>query len=287
MSNFNKLILAIFFMQFINLHSSAQTLTGNIIASGHTKDTVHYEEHLIHTFNINFHFKDSLYLYTLFVEPDGRFYFEADFVESIPLIRATKDYVAKEVFKKITDSIIVIESLYPKLIAQDSSMINEHPFDFQYLPLIHELEYSFVLQKLNEPSLFACENKRAIRVIIPESGVKYPGRHTSIRVEFENGKAKLKYDKGDFDKAGNYQILENKTCTLSDKFRKQLETAIKEIKFENEYYFVKANNDPKYLIEYRDGDKYYAILRPLDQKGYSKLWTTLVSYSHRKTECNE
>lgn len=261
-------------------------LLGNFTVYCQIKDAIQFGEYLIKTSKINFHFNDSLYPNTLLVEPDGRFYFKTNFVEGEPYIRvmldkskkerrAKKTIQLKDVFKQKTDSIIVIESLFPHLIVNDSSFINEYPFEYELLPLINELTYSFILNKLNEPSLYNCEKKRAIRVTIPAEGIENPGRYSFVRVEFENKKAILKYAEGDFDKEGNYQILKSKTCSLTEKDRVKAEKGIKKINFSKEYYFVKANLDTKYLIEYREGDKYYALERPLYRKEYQALWMIL------------
>ena len=76
---------------------------------------------------------------------------------------------------------------------------------------------------------------------------------------------KLFYSKGVFDKNSEYKLLETDSCILKEKDIIQIKKIINQIDFENEYYFTELGLDyyPKFLIEYKTGNKYYVLERHL------------------------
>jgi len=241
------------------------------------------QDYLIRTTKVNFHLGDSIYNYTLFIEPDGLFYFDEGFKDREPMHRITMNgkkrnasgIIYKEVYTSQSDSILTIESLCPQFITGDSSFINEYPFDYQLIPLIHELSNSFLLNKFDEPGLYKTGSKRALRIIVPASGIKHPGRYSIYRIEFDNEKTVLNYKEGEFDSTGSFKILNSDTCIVNEANRSKVEKAISNIHFEDEYYFLKANHDPKFFIEYRIENEYYALQRPSDRGDYVKIYLAL------------
>ena len=115
------------------------------------------KEYVINYSIINFHFYDSIIPFTLFVEPDGRFYFKEGVfktspnkVEYILKFEYKKEVTQyKQVYKPKTDSIINIQSYFPLLLSKDSaycvklesnfipfSLYNQIGEDFKLIPLI-------------------------------------------------------------------------------------------------------------------------------------------------------
>lgn len=262
---------------------------------GQMSDTTQ-REYLIHTTKVNFHFGEQNYPFTLFIERDGHFYFNESFDTGEPggrgIFESKKKHgirtatLYKDVFRPTTDSIMTVESLFPKFITHDSSFINEYKFDYQLMPLINELIYSFLLHNLQEPSLYNTENKKAIRVIMHEGGIKHPGRYSTYRLEFENGKTILTYKEGDFDSSGTFKLLRSSECLLKEKDRLRVDKVINKIDFQKEYYFMKANLDPKFFIEYRNGKDYYAIKRPKDRGDYIEIYLVLYHIQARNARNN-
>ena len=261
---------------------------------GQVRDTTQ-QDYLIRTTKINFHFGEQNYPYTLFIEPKGRFYFKENFVKGEPLSRIVLDSKKnkrgtntftryKDVFKPTTDSIVTVESLYPKFIKHDSSFIGQNTFDYELMPLIYELAYSFLLDYFGEPSLFTSDNKKAIRVIMPAEGIEHPGRYEIYRLEFGKEQSILIYKEGEFDSTGTFKVLNSSTCIVNDKSRLNVEKTISKIDFEKEYYFLKANLDSEFFIEYRNGEDYYAIQRSSSRGKYVGIYLSLYSAS---VKCGE
>lgn len=250
---------------------------------GQARDTTQ-QEYVIRKTKINFHFGNQNYPYTLFIEPSGEFYFKEKYVDGEPHTRIIFGKKRKgtqigtafdEVFKTTTDSIMTVESLYPKFITHDSSFINQYEFDYQLIPFIYELTYSFILHHFGESSLNDSDNKRVVRVILPE----HPGCYSIYRFEFYNAEPTLTYKEGKFDSTGTFRILNSFTCIVNEKNKLNIEKMINKIAFEKEYYFLKANLAPKYFIEYRDGQNYYAIERPSHKGKYVGICMALYSAS--------
>ena len=262
-------------------------------ANGQSTKSIPQKDFKIYYSYINFHFNDSIYPYTLFTEPDGLFYFKESFLEypdsvfpNAKIKLENKQVVAYTEFFLNRNKNIDLISYFPLLIKNDSSFINEYDFEYTPYKLIYELKYSYILEKLGESSLYSCSDRRSIRIVIDDDKKLYQ----SIRVDFENGNAKLTYSVANFDSLGNLNYSLNKYCSINPKFITNLEKCLEQIDFPNENYFTKANLDIKYLIEYRNGANYYAIRRPYythDRKAnrrYSSLYMVMHNLNYR---CNK
>jgi hypothetical protein len=238
-------------------------------------DTLQYHDYVIKYSKINFHMNDTVFPYTMFVEPDGRFYFREGEVKHPHsdgphhrYIIEGKNNVApvpyKEVYTTRADSIVEVKSLFPLLISHDSAFINRYPFDFESIKLIYELQYSFILENLLEPSLFFSEEKKTIRIVFRKEDMKNPGKYFSIRVDFKEGNNTLTYSVIDFDSNANFNLLKRESCMVAEKKMTKFEEAIGRIDFNKENNFIVADGNEKFLIEYRIGNKYYVLSRTLD-----------------------
>ncbi len=264
-------------------------VANSLALSGQISDTANYKDFVIRTTKINFLIDGQNYPYTLFVERDGLSYFNESFDIGEPNYRfifESKKFLGsrtgtkyKDVFIPTTDSIITIESQFPKFITHDSSFINEYPYEYSLKPFIYELRYSYLLQNFGEPSIYSSKNKKIIRVIVPEEGIKHSGRYSIYRLEFGDSIPTLTYKTGEFDSSGTFRILKSNRCIVSTKSLLLIEKAIGKIRFEEEYYFLKANLEEKFFVEYKIGNDYYAIQRPIDQGDYKDIyWALYAAY---------
>src|SRR6056297_2380125 len=97
------------------------------------RSNVIYKDYIIKYERIKFHFEDSIYPFTFFIEPNGYFYFKTGFVESshpgmdrITLDDKSKNVNYKDTFVLKSNKVLNIESYYPRLIKHDSSVINHY-----------------------------------------------------------------------------------------------------------------------------------------------------------------
>lgn len=258
---------------------------------------------------INFNFHDSIIPYTLFVEPDRSFYFKKDFRnpsknvdEHFFRIENKREITRyKNVYKLKSDSILTIQSYFPLLMTRDSaysvnlksiytpySLFWHLDENFNPIPLIYELEYSFILTNLAEPRLFNSNKYRSLRFVSPEEDRKSKGAYSSIRIDFLDSIAVLNYSVSDFDSMGNASLKQHYKCSISGKKLKRLETAIAEINFDKEHVFTTADHSEKYLIEYKNGSNYYVLNKPYhfnsNRDAFFKLYRMVYSMS---LDCNE
>lgn len=242
----------------------------------------------VYTTKINFHYQDSILPFTLFTEQNGYFYFRQGFVnrpDSGISLRFIKNKHYQEVYSPVTDSIVDIECLFPQLISHDSVLVKKSPIEFQeweVIPHYFELENSYVLTNLNEPSLFSCQDKRAIRILISVGSDTYK----SIRLEMKTNEAMVFCSERNFKPDGISPPSLNGSCVIKEKLRIRIEDEINKLDFDNERYFSKLNLSTeaaywKVIIEYRNGNKYYAFRKTYNDKLFGKLVSTLFSLSAR------
>jgi len=233
-------------------------------------DTLPRKDYLIQFSEVNFHSGDSIHPFTLFVEPNGAYYFREEFVdsafESTSWFRKEGNdwFNSTNVYKQRSDSTLDVINFFPLLISHDSSFINGYPFEYEPLNLIYELNYSFVLKNLSEPSLFYANDKRTLRIVFPAEGIENFGRYYTIRIEFNKATRNLTYSGVDFDSDANLDLLEHLICTIQGEKLLKIEEAIKKVDFEEEQIFSVADGHDKFLIEYRTGNKYYVLRRSID-----------------------
>lgn len=102
-----------------------------------------HADYIITKQKLNFHFNDSIYPFTVFVQQNGEFFLRKNFQDSLHpglillSVKDSKRYNEKYLFNK--DSLIDLYSYFPVLIRHDSTIINHYddPESFNY-KLIYE-----------------------------------------------------------------------------------------------------------------------------------------------------
>ena len=267
--------------------------------SSQNKSKLVFRDFVIKYEKINFHFLDSVHPFTVFIEPDGFFYFRKGFyipsgtTESRVMYMKEKgvNIVRKDTLIKKSDNILEINSFYPPLIKHDSSIINHYPFDFHPLRLSYELQYSYILKNLECSEIYRNKNLIAIRIIFPTETSGRENDYAAIQLDF--GKTnKLIYSRGIFDSNSNYQLTTKDSCSISDKEIYRFNKILEQINFDNEYYFTETGLAyPKFLIEYKTADNYYVLERQLyssekKDKKFNNILFTLLSF-HTKHVINK
>jgi hypothetical protein len=271
-----SILKILFLSSIINLTSSS------LIAQ---KKSIPYQfpsyEFKLYTEKIKFHVNDTIYPFTIFIDTAGSFHFDQGFVQkwshTASIVTPKKSY--HQVFLPLTDSIIDIICLFPRLLLNDSETFEDTIIYNPWIPLMYELENSYVLQNLKEPSLYYGEKNRVIRILTKQDAI-----YISIRAEFINPGINLTYSAGELNSQGNFQIDIHKSCPIKEKRAKNLEKALNRIDFQKEIYFSQREiSNPKYwefvLIEYRNGNEYHILYRPTEIKIYEKVMSELIKLS--------
>jgi hypothetical protein len=251
--------------------------------------------HKIKTRYINFMHMDSLMEFSLLIEPNKNFSFREGFIDN-STNRFIMEYERNGVFYQDsliidTQNIIELTSKFESFIKDSSSLKNNYPVLFEFIPGILELSYSFLLSNLNEPRLPREYGKKQLRFIIPRphSGNKID--YYVIRVDFGNNT--IHYKSGQFDSEYNYQILINESANLNKKYRNRLTTRLESIDFGAVDYFAEVGPDIyfRYLIEYFDGSEYFVFekqLMPRNRKlrEFNRLLSLIHNLTNRTIEIN-
>jgi hypothetical protein len=224
---------------------------------------------------INFHTKDSVLPFTIFFT--SKYFFLSDGFIDRPEFTSVHIYHNKLYSSKyplLSDSIFDIYSAFPKLKTMDT-IRDDLITDSNYF---EELEYSYILNILKEPSLYDCEDKQAIRIIS-----YYGDQYWSDRIEIQDKGVEHVSSCAGFEEGKSLTYLYSRSRLRSKKNEKKLKEVINEIDFDKEQYFSSLNLEKCYptdrvIIEYRNKDKYYIIRKPRYEKPYCKFLRKIIRF---------
>ena len=217
--------------------------------------------------HIDFYHNDSVFNYTVFIEPSGYFYFSSG------LLLDTKELDDKYSFIKgetIKDTVIidseerlVIHSRFSDLLSDSNSILNHYPHDFKPMDYYYEIEYSLILSNLREPKISTLDNSKTIRLVIPKESSGVPRDYYTIRIDLSD--KRLVYKEGKYDSNQDYHLLQSDSSFISTKQADKVNLILSQNDFENEKYFTEVGVDiyPKYLIEFSIGSDYYVFEKQL------------------------
>lgn len=256
------------------------------------------KNYLVKYETINFHILDSVFPFTLFIEPNGHYSF-ANEIDTPSNIWGTRvrviDYRSKVLYRdtlvKKSDSILRINSFFPRLVKNDSSVINHYPYSYDP-GISYEMIFSFILSNLKEPIVYN-GNSKSIRVILPEELFGDPNKFISLRLVCGEPN-KLVYSKGKFDSNSDLSLVQKDSCIVSQREIIKLNNLLDEIDFTNESYFIEVGPDiyPRYLLEYNDTNKYYVLARQFTLRNNKKdkellrFVNKLISVAHKNIRIN-
>ena len=216
---------------------------------------------------VNFHFMDSIHPYSIF-HTSTDFYINNGFVDPPAqdrmLLYNNNQYTIE--YPLLSDSIIDISSAVPRLLVRDT-IGTELLFECGF---VNELYYSYILRILNEPSIYYCNNKQAIRILRNHGGLL-----VSDRIEINDKGVEHVRSIVSFNGPGAFNEVIKKRTQKSKKHVQSFYEIGKELGIENEQYFSTLNLEESYptervLIEYRNVDKYYIIRASCFNKPYLK-----------------
>lgn len=232
------------------------------------------------TQKIDFYIEDTIVKSNICVKGNGSFHVK-DSIEANPeyvvshqiqkndtVWRLTEEYVYKN------EAVIILHSYFPRLLTNDSSIINHYDFDINWEQnYYYEIEYSNILNSLSEPKIDMNTLDTIIRITIPCENSFYISTdekesYTSIRLCIKNGRAILFSSRGEYDSEANFNLIEKDSCILSQKNTKKTLKYLSHIDFKKEHYFTEIGEDVafKYLIEIKIGNNYYVFEREWHNK---------------------
>ncbi|MDD3739581.1 MAG: hypothetical protein PHP31_09860 [Lentimicrobiaceae bacterium] len=205
---------------------------------GQNNDSV--QTYLINYNKVKFITTDSIYDFTLFTEPSGKFYFVNGFVDhdyekesyrfyDFENKRKHKEYIYKyKYLESITDTIY---SCYPltKNDNLDEKIIRQ------------TLEISYILKKFGESKMQKTEDT-IIKILYPceEFNFSHCYRLTTLKLSEKN--TEMYVMKGCFEDCNDIHILKNDTCVLKNKHVRKINKHINNINSLNTDIFLRNNN---------------------------------------------
>ena len=262
-----------------------QTLSVTGQKTGDNKNPLPY---FITSRNIDFVIEDTVIPISLLTKPNGQIdwkyghnYVKTDY--SIYRFRGSRrnQKVYYDTIVKSPKNTLVLDSYFPPLNQDSSKFIydynnnlgwvayNDYKFSlgkdsvFIWGPHYgYEFYYSYILAGINADMIYKSKNDSIVRIIISDSGTKKEF-HEIFELNLSSTKINLIYISTQHNSEGVYNITDTNSCSITKP--KQLEMFYEEFKkfeFSDSTYFIKADGSENYLIEFKDGDNYYALLRP-------------------------
>lgn len=159
-----------------------------------------YGDYNVRTQLVNFHINDSSYHFMAYIYPNGEFYVNSISPDTIKSNYTDYYFNKKGAYQKkyvqMKDS-VVLNSYFPLLITNDSSIINHWEYPNLYEKyLVYEPYYSYFLHLTNEPILYRKNVLNQIRVTSCEEFIEpfdKPKTIFTIRLILSNDHFKL-YD---------------------------------------------------------------------------------------------
>ena len=191
------------------------------------------------------------------MSPHGNYYFRDGFVNLSEIDKTVgidqNGNIYMDTLIKKTDDTLYLRSYFPRLIKNDSSILDHYSPKTGLINLIYETEYSYFLHGLNEPIIYGKNDSRIIRMIF---------ENEVYRLEL-GSEVKLYYLASKFDLTLHFNIVEKDSCILKEKDKYKIEKILKTINLDKEYYFTEIGLgvSEQYLLEYQNTGKYYAFKR--------------------------
>jgi hypothetical protein len=247
MKNFSKIFLLITFLFAVKY------------SQGQNKQIVDTLNYTVFSQKINFAMNDSIFPFTKYCTIDS-IYFKPGFnlIDSNHRgvnidMGKDRDIFLHYIYKFTNDSICNLHSLFPRI-----SNTTDSPSNFEYT-----LIYSYVMNKLNESSLYNCSKCKTLRIYTPFENLL-------IRVDFLKRKVKIHFLKLDMNNEYEPMLIKNDSCDLASESITKIKSALHKIDFKNESIFNQGSG-AELLIEYRDSENYWVFIRSVND-GDNIFW---------------
>lgn len=197
---------------------------------------------------------DSIYKFTRFITPNGKFYFRRGFFDSTysdnnlfigssDLIPLTSKYRLK--FHSVQGSIDTINSYFPikEMGNYENSLIN----------IADELECSYILKQIGEPNIINL-TRNTIRIIYPCEDLNYCNYYHVYKIRFFTDSAMLYSLSGRSVDFNGIQLIRNDSCLLKKKDVENITKHLSKVKPISDLLCRRPGNP--WILEYNDGAEY-------------------------------
>lgn len=257
----------------------------SFITLGQNNDSL--QTYLINYNKVKFITTDSIYNFTLFIEPNGKFYFANGFIdssyekESYRFYNFEKKEKLKECvykYKYLKSTTDTIYSYYP--ISPKNNLDEKTIYQI--------LNISYILKKFGEPRTHKTKDT-IIKILYPYDELNFSYCYHLITIKLSKQNTKMYAFLGCFKNVNDIHILKNDSCTLKTKHIKNINKQLNNINSLKTNIFVKNNN--AWFMTYHTStyDKYFIVsndysndenLKAIKLAAYSIIKTSKIYFKH-------
>ena len=219
-------------------------------------------DHMVTLTKIDFHVNDTVIPYTLVQEPDGPY----SFVEGHQFTEdsVTFDYhlvfhtskeqkdtlIPKVVFEK-NHEILELYDFVSHFSIYNGGILYTYDFDFQFLPYIHELNYSFIFWKTGILPISEVDNDSIIRLTSYKTSPLTSDKPEIIHYELNTSFTQILKSEYSIDSSQTFALNRKILIPLLERETKLLLSIFKEANDEDLRYSTKTKQYNAFLVEFR------------------------------------
>lgn len=226
----------------------------------------HQYNHIVTLTKIDFYVNDTVIPFTLVQEPSGAYSFEEghqftedsitfDYQKTYHLSKKQKDIrIPKVVFEK-NKEIIKLYDFLSHFSTKNGGILNTYDFDFEFIPYIHELNYSFIFWKIGLLPIAEIENDSIIRLTSYKTSRL--SSDTPLVIIYELSSAFTQIIKKEYivSSSLNFELIKEVMIPLHKGQVKRLNETFQSAMNEELKFSTKTNQHDPFLIEFKnDGD---------------------------------
>lgn len=243
---------------------------------------------------VQFEIADSVSDYTLFLEPDGKFYFSEGFEHDeysawsrftrVPIegkFKRKESYEGRNYKDSYHWSANTIHSVsrFEPFNDNQGNFVNTYDFEYEWYPFIHELTYTAIQDSLGLAPIKEMPDENVIRLTQVENHIG-PSSIKFYEIVFDGlTESKIRYVESKIDSTLKMQATAELNTTLGERDLKYLMKSIESAEAEEITYFTKTEQYESFLVELKRGNNYTVLERSAGyerDKKYKSKYSDLI-----------
>lgn len=227
-------------------------------------------DYIVTLTKIDFHVNDTLIPCTLVQEPNGSY----SFVEGHQFTEDSVTFDFQLVYHINENQ---EDTLIPKVVFEKNSTVLElhdftshfstknggilHTYDFEFLPYIHELNYSYIFLKTGILPFSEVDNDSIIRLTSYNTSPLNSIKPEIIHYELDMSFSQILRWEYSIDSAQNFELKRKILIPLSERETEQITTLFQDAKNEELRFSTKTSQFNPFLLEFKNNGQVEIIVR--------------------------
>ncbi len=204
--------------------------------------------------NVSFVTADSIFNFTRYISPSGKFYFKEGLADSTTLDSSV--FYGSSGFISPPGNYQLLYENYPRSVDTIYSYLTikktDH-YNHSFLRIADELIYSYILRQIGETNKTGLASNK-IKVIYPCEGLNYCTLYHVFTISIFADSAKIFWRSGQSVDFNGIQLIHNDSCLLKKKDIENIMMKISKVKPNSEMVCRRPGNP--WFLEYNEGTIY-------------------------------